>query len=356
MAALTTEQFQEAQPSSLNLFTLPPTQTAIEKVYFQEVRPISQLTGNNTPIEFIISGQNGMEYIDMKRSKIYVKAKIQHSDGSKYLSTEFVGPSNLLLHSMFSQCDVTLQGKSITSTTSHYPYKAMIQTLLKYGNQAKMSQLTSQLWLKDTSGHMDDNDVENGSNTALYERAQFFNGGKSVDMEGPILHDLFSLDRYLLNQVAVSVKFYRSKPEFYLMTSETSPDYEIFIEDICLKVCKVQVNPAVIYGQAEVLKQTNAKYPYTRTEIKQISIPTGQISCAFDNLFQGLKPNRVVIAFVKSEAAAGSYTLNGYNFHHFDLSQIGLFVDSIPVSGNVMKLSYDNILIPLGNIPNIYLL
>lgn len=47
------EQFQDAQPSSLDLFSLPPTQTAIEKIYYQEVRPISQISGNS-PIEFII--------------------------------------------------------------------------------------------------------------------------------------------------------------------------------------------------------------------------------------------------------------------------------------------------------------
>ncbi|KAJ8305205.1 hypothetical protein KUTeg_009160 [Tegillarca granosa] len=233
MSVFSTEQFQEAQPSSLSLFSLPPTQTAIEKISFQEVRPISQLTGYNTPIEFLISGQNGME-------------------------------------------------------------------------------------------------------------AELFANGTSVDMEGAILGDLFNLDRLVLNSVQMSVKLYRSKPEFCLMTDEQSPDYQIFIEDIILKVCKVQVNPAVIYGQAEVLKHENAKYPFTRTEIKQVSIPAGQINFTFDNIFQGLRPNKVVVAFVKSEAVAGAWTLNPFNFHHFDLSQIGLFVDSVPVSGNIMKLNYDN--------------
>ena len=37
-----------------------------------------------------------------------------------------------------------MQGKLVTSATSHYPYKAMIQTLLSYSNEAKTSQLTSQ--------------------------------------------------------------------------------------------------------------------------------------------------------------------------------------------------------------------
>jgi hypothetical protein len=40
----------------------------------------AQLTGNSL-IEFIIAAQNSLEYIDLKRSKIYVKAKIKHADG-----------------------------------------------------------------------------------------------------------------------------------------------------------------------------------------------------------------------------------------------------------------------------------
>lgn len=98
---MATEQFRDAQPSSLDLFSLPPTQTAIEKMYYQEVRPISQLSGNS-PIEFTISGQNGMEYVDLKQSKLYVKVKIVHGNGSKLSGIEFVGPTNLLAGSLFS--------------------------------------------------------------------------------------------------------------------------------------------------------------------------------------------------------------------------------------------------------------
>ena len=53
-------------------------------------------------------------------------------------------------------------------------------------------------------------------------------------MEGPLLHDLFNLDRYILNSVAINVKMYRSSPEFCLMTSEATPNFEVVIEDIAL--------------------------------------------------------------------------------------------------------------------------
>lgn len=60
-------------------------------------------------------------------------------------TTEYVGPVNHFLQSLFGQVDVTMQNKFVTSTTTHHPYKATIQTLLPYGTDAKIYQLTSQL-------------------------------------------------------------------------------------------------------------------------------------------------------------------------------------------------------------------
>lgn len=146
MAALSAEDFKEAQPSGLSLFSLPPYQSAIEKMYYQEVRSNSQLTGNIIDME--ITGKHGMEYVDLNKSKLYVKLKIKKGDGKAVTATEYVGPVNLFLQTMFSQVEVTMQGKLITSTSSHYPYKAIIQTLLSNGGDAKESQLTSQLYVK----------------------------------------------------------------------------------------------------------------------------------------------------------------------------------------------------------------
>jgi len=160
-------------------------------------------------------------------------------------------------------------------------------------------------------------------------------------MEGPLYHDLFHMDRLILNQVAVNVRLTRARPEFCLVTKEAVPNYKVIIEDIVLKACKVQINPALIYGHAEILKSVNAKYPFTKTEVKQIAIAKGTVNFDQDQLFQNMRPNRVVVGFVNAVGAAGDYTKNPFNFQHFNLNQIGLFVDNVPVSGNVMRLNFN---------------
>lgn len=332
--------FTETQPNELNLFTLPPTQTAVEKIYYQEIRPISQLSNNTSPIEFNISGQSGLEYLDLKRSQVYLKVRIRKGNGQQISPDDHVGPVNMLLHALFQQIDVNVQGKIITSSTGHYPYRAMFQTLCRFGKAAKNTQLSAMLWERDTPTAFDDADVNTGRNIGLFARSQHFKDSKIVELQGPIYHDLFQIDRYLLNQTSVTVKFFRSKPEFYLMTVKENADFVIEIEDMVLKICKIQLSPAILYTHEHILESANACYPYTRTEVKMLSVPTGQINVTWDQIYQNARPNRILVAFVKSQSVAGSYLLSPWNFLPFDISQINLSVDGIPVSGNTMKLNY----------------
>lgn len=181
MSTVNSSAFHEVQPSELSIFDLPGTQTGVVNLSFQQIRPVSQLD-NESPIEFNISGQNSMDYIDLRKSTMNLKVRLVKSDGSKITSTDKVGPVNLLLHSLFSQVEVNVQNKSITSSTTNYPYKAMIQTLLKYGHEAKDSQLTSQLYYADTPNYFDDSDPD-GQNIGLYTRSQFFEDSKLVDLQ-----------------------------------------------------------------------------------------------------------------------------------------------------------------------------
>ena len=83
----------------------------------------------------------------------------------------------------------------------------------------------------------------------------YISSSKSVDLQGPIFHDLFSMSRYLINQVDVKLKLYRHSPAFCLSSGETNPNYVIEISDIYLLVRKIRVNPAVIYGHLEIWRQ-----------------------------------------------------------------------------------------------------
>src|SRR5258705_13563995 len=91
----------ECTKSELDLFSVPTTQTSIEKTSYTEYHPISSIT-KGSPIEFQISG-DGDHYIDLAESMLYVKAKIEKADGTAYVAADNIQLVPSLLHSLFSQ-------------------------------------------------------------------------------------------------------------------------------------------------------------------------------------------------------------------------------------------------------------
>ena len=255
MSILNSESFHEGLPSQLNLFDLPDTMTSVQDCYFAEIRPLSQIS-NEVPIELRITSSNSLDYIDLYNSQLYVKLKLTKADNSNLDGSSKVGPANLFLQSLFSAVEVTLQNK-VTLTCGNNPYRAMIQTLLNNGIDAKTSQLTTMLFIKDSNEAMDDCDT-GGSNDGLVERAAYVSLSKLFDMQGGLYHDFFQMKRYLLNQVDVKVKLYRSTPAFCLLSETAGADFEIDITDVCLLARKVKVNPAVYQAHSEMLNTKNA--------------------------------------------------------------------------------------------------
>ncbi|GBM85734.1 hypothetical protein AVEN_163060-1 [Araneus ventricosus] len=152
----------ECVKSELELFHLPPTQTAIENGEWVEFHPMSNVFDGG-PVEFHISG-SGEEYLDLSQTQLHVKAKILKADGSPILKetktgadgslTETkIGPVNLFLHSLFSQVDVSLNDRVVSNSSNTYPYRSYIETLLNHGFDSKTSQLTSEMFYKDTTRH-----------------------------------------------------------------------------------------------------------------------------------------------------------------------------------------------------------
>ena len=152
-----------------------------------------------------------------------------------------------------------------------YPYKAIIDVLLKYGFDVKEGLLQSELYYKDTAV-MDA--VPTGNNSGLAARTAYTQNGNEVTLEGPIHTDLFQQDRLILNRVKIVLKFHPSSNKFALMTGD-SKNYKVSITSAILKVCHVKVSDAVIVAQNEALNLSPALYLYWKSNFKTISIPLG---------------------------------------------------------------------------------
>ena len=293
----------EGVNSELDLFAVPPTQTSIEEGGWIEHQPLISLDSGG-PIEFILPGI-GDAYLDLANTYLLVRAKIVNGNGTDIGADTPMAPVNNWLHSLFSQVDVYLNDTLVTPSSNTYPFRSYVETLLSYGAEAKKTQLTSQLWYKDTAGHMEGTTV-NAGNLGLVERGRYLAESRVVDMMGRLHVDLFLQDKFLLNGVNVNIRLVRSKDAFSLMADGHNPDYKVRIVEATLFARKAVLSPTVQMAHIKALAKGTAKYPLRPLDCKVYSIPQGAMSHTHENLFLGTLPKRLVLWCIDNDAYNGN--------------------------------------------------
>ena len=91
---------QDIVNSELLLFDPMRVNHGAEQIQWIEYRPINQLS-DDSPFEICVPG-TGSQYMDLKRSKLYVRACIKKGDLKDLDEKDYVAPCNLFLQSIFS--------------------------------------------------------------------------------------------------------------------------------------------------------------------------------------------------------------------------------------------------------------
>ena len=317
----------DCSSSRLDLFFTSSTQSSFQKGKSIDYHPITSLSDGG-PIEFKVSG-SGKEFLDLARSYLYLKVKVSKADGSNLDAASKVGFANYPIASLFNQVDVILGGQLISSATSSYAHRSILEVLLNYDKEAAESQLGCALYSKDTAGQMEEMDISADPvlNTGLKTRSEWTKKSKIVELQGRIHTYLFNQENLTLNGVDVTVKLHRHKSEFCLLRADTAPAYEITIVDAILYVKKIELTPSVFSAISTVLSDKNAQYIITRTTPKVFTVPRGQQSQHIDNAFLDEIPKRIAICMMDNDFYNGNYKKNSFNFQHHNLTQIGISVN-----------------------------
>lgn len=357
---------------NLELFQVPPTNIALEESKWMEYYPISStLQSETAPIEFDIQGQ-GDEYIDLSQTYVQIVCKFTKDDGTALTGANTsVTPVNNIIHSLFSEIDVTLNGKIISPGTDTYPYKAYLEKLLSYRPKTLETQMKAcSLWEKDTAGHMDDalttaptqtktqfNVVDDkvtvnaaqlgfplpagGENEGLRRRRDAIENSKKITLIDRLYVDLFQQDRFIPNGVDIRLRFNRAKPAFHLMAHAGSSG-KISILSMLLWVRKVKPTATVLNAINERLNSETAKFPLRRVEVKTFTIPQGTQSKITDHLFQGQMPKRIVLGFVENAAFNGDLTKNPFNFKNANVKKLDVSINGETITTRPFEPDFAN--------------
>ena len=329
----------ECTKAELELFTVPPVNTSMERGGYSQFLPVATLTDSG-PIEFHINGSTE-EYIDLGRTYLFLRVQVTDKEGEKLEARAKVAPTNLFLHSLFSQVDVHVRDTLISPSVNTYPYKAYLETLLSYGDEAKNTHLSSELFWAD-HGRVNNFDPysEDEVNSGLHQRALFIAESQPLELMGRIHSDIFQQDRYLLNNIDLHIKLIRSPTSFHLMGD--ADHYLTTIKEACLYVRKVKLNPTISLSHSKLLDQGKfAKYPIRRGVVTSFTISQNSLSFNKDSIVSGQLPRRIVLGFVRNAAFNGNIKLNPFNFEHFDLNYLSIHAGSHVVPSQPLKPNFE---------------
>ena len=118
--------------TELDIFATRPVQTSTLETTETAYKPIAFLDQGD--LEFLIPADNDT-YIDLN-IQIYISGKMTKADGTGLEATDHTCVVNNLLHSLFEQCNISLNGVTLTHAAEVHHYRPYLETLLTYGGDA----------------------------------------------------------------------------------------------------------------------------------------------------------------------------------------------------------------------------
>ena len=134
-----------------------------------------------------------------------------------------------------------------------------------------------------------------------------------------------------LNGVEMCVRFLRKNDAFCRMDSSDDGKFSIKIKEATLIVRRAKVISGILLAHENALSRITGKYPITRVEVKSFTLHTGILGDLLDNVIVGQLPTRILICFVDNRAFNCSRKFNPFNFKHFNINYLSLYVDGVQI-------------------------
>ena len=307
----------------LELFQKKGVQTCITGRSVEKIKPLTSLQSHSDVLEFLCSGRP-LSFMDICNVQLRLVLHMQKKNGSPLAATDIsVSVADLLLHSLFSQCEVFLNERPVTPSPHYYNYKSYLDLATSATPDAVQTQLQTLLFIPD-----DQPASANGS-AAWTARQKPFLQSKRVELIGKVRADIMNIVNglYLLDNVSLRIRFTLAPQNFFLWSKSQNADAQIVIDEAQLLVPFMFVNPELSLGIEKYLLQHNAVYRYKSTQVKVFIHPpnTEVISCPIS--FSGKLPTNFLLTFIKTTDMSGDILSNPYNLQHFNCKEIQVFVN-----------------------------
>lgn len=328
--------FRECMKSELDLFSLPTIQTSILKTEEISYKPLTSLENQNI-IDFVCYG-HGDTCIDLSSIHLNLKIQVLKNDGSQYVEEDKEQPSlvNNIMHSLFRQINLSLNGKTVNVCDNHYAYRSYIESLLNYGSDASKCHLPLGGW------SLDDNSFDElAKNNGAKQRGKLTKNSKILDLYGKLHVDMLNQHLLLLNGVDLRLSLLTNRPEFYIHGIEADKSI-VRIVEATLYVKHCTINPNVLIAHQKMLEIKPAKYHYKRCEIKSSTVNASGNSLSIDNLVLGQIPSSLIFFMVDNDAYYGARHKSPFKFQNNSITSFSMYVNGMQVPNDPIVMNFEN--------------
>ena len=325
---------QECGKSELNYQEPQFYQTDIEDDYFQYLSPKNTLTPGN-PIYFDIEGTS--DFIDISQTQLKVRIQVKGPNGVNITDDKIVAPVNNVLHSLFSQAQISIKGNCISHSNLMYPFKSYIENLLHYPKNAKMTWMKGMGWDEDQT-----NNYDSSTNLGITKRRKAILNGKTAEYMGRLNLDVGFQEKLIPSNVDIRISLTQSKPAFFLI-NHVAEDFpcEVKIIDAALRIRRVKLTPEKQLSFEQDIAKKPVHIPISFVVMKNISISSAVQSFNQDGLFTGPLPTLVIVGLCTNKSFVGYKDKNPFNFQHFDLNSICLRLNGKSIPSRALTPNFD---------------
>lgn len=346
---------EECISGSLDLFSKPYMETAIDNCYFSEHHPNNAITDSSNSVVMNIHGSEDLT--DLSESVVQVRCKITKANGGKLdafaaptgtpASGTSVGFIQMPLTSLFSSLVFRLNDQLLSDSFSTYPYLSYFQTILNFSGDARKSRLQLLGFYEDENPNVTAAHAE-ASASGFKTRANLTAESKEATFMGPIFHGLFSQTRYLLPLIPISLEWIKAPASFVMKSNTVSADYKYKILGMTLFLKRIRIKSSYKLELEDRLAKENALYPLRHAYCRPFFIDAAEKSASFENIFNSRTiPAYCSVALVTQTAYRGSFTESPFQFGHFSLTSLKISIDgNIYPSPMPFQPNYDSTTAP----------
>jgi len=310
-------QSTPASKTELELFSVPPTQTAIDSYYEVGIRPSATLDGSTT-YDFNIPASD--DYTDLSETMIHVVGRVQKG-GVALAETDTASVCQGFANALFEQIQFYLNGVNIAPSNNLHHYQCFLEDFLfKHPSDVDHGSLM----------------IDSSSTLSAITKKEF-------DLFFPLHISLAQQNTLLISGIPIAVRLKRNPAYFGIMGG--SKEYQFKIQDISIHIRRVKLFPDVQVAIEEGLKKSPCNYFTTRNEVRHFIINSGQSMARLENLFNGVLPRRIFVGFVRAESFTGGGNAFPFYFSDCGINFItsfanGVQVPSIPYTPDFTSAKY----------------